>query len=129
MFILGKVGVTVVAIEHVGNDDICDDWEEKSIDLFPSDDEDLLVDQGDLVELPGVMNCLNSVMVPGRIARYDNVLPLRKRTSDRIKGLAPHDDGVAGGVFLEELQVVRKTPGQISVFPDDTLGSHGNDGG
>ena len=75
------------------------------------------------------MNDGGSLRRPVGVAGQDDILPVREGSANRVPCFAPHDDGVPGGVTLEELEVFWKVPGQATVFADDAICGHRDDGG
>jgi hypothetical protein len=58
----------------------------------------------------------------------DDVGPVRQRATEAIEGLAAHEDELAGGEFLEPLEIFGQVPGDLVVAPDDAIERHGGDG-
>lgn len=72
---------------------------------------------------------LDAIVMPLRIAADDDIAPVRQRPTDRIEGLAAHDDRVSGRDALEVRQIGRQMPGQGVVDSDPALGVEGDDDG
>jgi hypothetical protein len=110
------------------DDDVVENREEKFVDFRSPDYENLLVDERVFIELLGVVDGLNTIVMPGWIMSEDKILSVREGLANGLEGLTSHHDGVTDGLFFEELQIIGKVPGKHSGISDHPLGSHGDDG-
>jgi len=122
------MGVALVLIVDPGDDHGVEVGEKEFVNLRPSDDVNHGVEEterGDLMELVDNFHPFGS---PRLVSGENNVLAARERFTDRVVGLAPHEDGVAVGGLLEELEILGQAPREVSVFADDPLRGHGHNG-
>lgn len=124
IFVFGEVGVALVGLIDVGDDEIAHERHQEFIHLRASDDEDLLIDEWMVFDVARVMDGLDAMMVPRRVGGEDNVFSFGKRSTNGFKGFTSHQDGVPRGVFFEKLEVIREVPRESSLFSDDSLRGH-----
>ena len=77
-------------------------------------------------QIANVVDHLDAFTRLHRAAQH-NVAAAWKRFAYRIKGLAPHQDGMTQRGLLEELQVLRQPPGQRAVLANHTVAGHAHD--
>ena len=75
------------------------------------------------------MNDGGALRRPAGVAGQDNALPIGQGPANRVPCFAPHDDGVPRGMTLEEFEIFWKVPWQATVFADDAICGHRDDGG
>ena len=96
------------------------------INLRAADDEDLLFGREQrhrLFERMGHPASRNLHLLP----RDDHIGPVGQRPSERLVGLAPHDDGMARRNGLEVFQVFGNMPQQGVLIADHTVFGDGYD--
>ena len=96
------------------------------INLSTADNHDLLMLKFHVAELFEVMDDCGSRSYVISRAGEDDILSAGQGTPKRFPRFAPHQDGVAKGKTLEELEVFRKLPRHGVIESDCAVCSHGN---
>jgi len=113
----------------VSNDQFVETGEKESVDFGSTDHEEAGVQEFESAESVRVVNHFDSLVPPVGIAGENDILAVGKRAADGVEGLSPHHDGMAGGGLFEKTQIFGKVPGETTVFPDDAVWGHGDNGG
>ena len=103
VLIFREVGITFVGFVDVCDYEVRHQRHEEFVNLSTANDKNLLIDKRMILDISGVMDDFNSIVMPSGVSGENNVFAFRKRPTNRFKGLSPHEDRVPHGVPFKEL--------------------------
>ena len=122
-----EMGVALCIDVDVGDDGSSGALQRRPINLLSASNENVAGTRSERYGRSQRFGAIASGMRPPRISRQHNRATPGQGSTDRIKGLSPHDEGVAKCGGLEMAQILRQVPRQGVVAADHTVSGPCND--